>query len=157
MIVLLNVRQPQERSIPRCELGEFLAHAVVPLGSGIHPRLAAQASQPRRLAFGASPAIGHQVPCDPEDVTAQLFIVESPDISPNQATERVLHDIVRVACVTGDAVDVRPQRACRPLVEPRKLDLGQRSTYAERAVSCEAGWCDVPLMSPILRDSLSDT
>ena len=49
------------------------------------------------------------------------------------------------------------ERASRPLVEPRKLDLAQRSTYAERAVSCEAGWCDVPLMSPILRDSLSDT
>jgi hypothetical protein len=30
--------------------------------------------------------------------------------------------------MTNHAVDVRPQRARRALVEPRKLDLGQRST-----------------------------
>jgi len=33
-----------------------------------------------------------------------------------------------VARMTNDAVDIRPQRARRALVEPRKLDLGQRST-----------------------------
>jgi hypothetical protein len=30
--------------------------------------------------------------------------------------------------VAGHTVDVRPQRARRPLVEPRKLDLRQSST-----------------------------
>jgi len=128
MIVLLDVCQPQERPIAGRELCEFLAHAVVLLGRRVHSRLAAQTSQPRRLAFGAPPAIGHQVTRDPENITAQLLIVESLDIGPKQATERVLHDIVRVAGVAGHTVDVRPQRARRPLVEPRKLDLRQSST-----------------------------
>jgi hypothetical protein len=30
--------------------------------------------------------------------------------------------------VTNDTVDIRPQRARRALIEPRELDLGQRST-----------------------------
>ena len=128
MIVLLDIRQPQERPIAGRELRELLAHPVVRLGSGIDLRLAAEASQPRRLAFGAPPAIGHQVTRDPENITAQLLIVESLDIGAKQATERVLHDIVRVAGVAGHTVDVRPQRARRPLVEPRKLDLRQSST-----------------------------
>ncbi len=128
MIVLLDIRQPQERPIAGRELRELLAHAIVKLGSRIHPRLAAKASQPRRLALGASPAIRHQVSRNPEDITAQLLILESFDISPKQAAERVLHDVVGVAGVSRDAVDVRPQRARRPLVKPRKLDLSQNST-----------------------------
>src|SRR6185503_446145 len=47
---------------------------------------------------------------------------------PKQTTESVLHDIVRVAGLTSDPVDVRPEWACRSLIEPRKLDLGQCST-----------------------------
>jgi hypothetical protein len=58
--------------------------------------------------------------------------------------------------VTNHAVDIRPQRARRALVEPRKLDLGQRSTYTDRATSF-TGACDWPLISPILRDSLNET
>jgi hypothetical protein len=157
MIVLFDVCQPQERPIAGRELCELVAHAVVRLRSRIHSRLAAQTSQPRRLAFGAPPAIGHQVPRDPEDITAQLLIIEALDLSPKQTTESVLHDIVRVACVTGNAVDVRPERARRPLIEPRKLDFGQRSTYTERTISFDACASDFPLISPIRRDSFNDT
>ena len=157
MIVLLDVCQPQECPIAGRELCEFLAHAVVRLGRRVHARLAAQTSQPRRLAFGASPAIDYQVPRNPEDITAQLLIVEAFDVRSKQTTESVLHDIVRVAGLTSDPVDVRPEWACRSLIEPRKLDLGQCSTYTERAISL-GPWASVfPLMSPILRDSLSDT
>src|SRR4030095_14442712 len=109
MIVLLDVCQPQERPIAGRELCEFLAHAVVLLGRRVHSRLAAPTrqprrlavglaaarSQPRRLAFGASPAIGYQVPRNPEDITAQLLIVEAFDVRSKQTTESVLHDIVR--------------------------------------------------------------
>ena len=125
--------------------------------TGIELRFTAKPIEPRRLTLRAPPSIGHEVPCDPEDVAAQFFVVQCPDIRAQQPTERILHDVVGVARVTNHAVDVRPQRARRALVEPRKLDFGQRSTYTDRATSFVAWECDWPLISPILRDSLNDT
>jgi len=128
MIVLLDVRQPQERTIPRLELVELLAHRVVWRPTRIELRLTAKPIEPRRLSHRLPPAIGHEVPRDPEDITAQLFVVQRPDVGAQQTAEGILHDVVGIARVTNHAVDIRPQRARRALVEPRELDLGQRST-----------------------------
>jgi len=158
MIVFLDVCEPQERALSRLELGELLAHSVVRRGAGINMWLAAQPVQPRGLTLRTPPPVGHQVSCDSEHIPAQPLIVKSIDVCAKQPTERILDDVVGITAVTRDPVDVRPQRARRALVEPRKLDLFQRSTYtAGRAISLGEESPDFPLMSPILRDSLSDT
>jgi len=128
MIVLLDVRQPQERTIPRLELVELLAHRVVRSLTGIELRFTAKSIEPPCLSLRPPPAIGHEVPSDPEDIAPQFFVVQPLDVGAQQTAEGILHDVVGVARVTNDAVDIRPQRARRALVEPRELDLGQRST-----------------------------
>jgi len=157
MIVLLNVRQPQERSIPRLELVELPAHRVVRRVASIELRLTTKSIEPGCLAFRSPPSIGHEVTRDPEHVATQFLVVQPLNVRAQQTTECVLHDVVGVAAAASRAIDVRPQWARRALVEPRELKLVQRSTYTERAISFEAGLCDCPLINPIRRDSLSDT
>ena len=107
--------------------------------------------------LGSPPAIGHEVPRDPKDVAPQILVAKRADVGAKKPAEGVLHDIVRVPRVTCDAIHVGPQRPRRALVEPREFELVQSRTYTERATSFEAGWCEVPLMSPIRRDNISDT
>lgn len=137
MIVLFDVSQPQDRPIARLQLVELAAHCVVGRIDGLDVRFTAKPIEPRCLTVGASPAVGHKIASNREDVAAQLFITQSLDVGAQQTTERVLHDIVGVTRVTNRAIDIGPQRACRALIEPRKLNLGQRSTYTERAISFE--------------------
>lgn len=157
MIVFLDIREPQERAIARRQLGKLTAHRVVWCGGHHLGRSVAEPIEPRHLSFCAPPSIGHEVPRNPEQVAAQVFIAELSDIRAQQAAEGILHDVIRIARVTCDAIDVRPQRARRALVEPREFDLIQRATYAERAISFEVESCACPLISPIRRDSLSET
>jgi len=128
MIVLLDVRQPQERTIPRLELVELVAHRIVGCGTWIELRLTTKPIEPRCLAHRPPPAIGHEISRDPEHIAAQVLVVQPIDIRAQQTAEGILHDVVGVARMPNHAVDIRPQRARRALVEPRKLDLGQRST-----------------------------
>ena len=157
MIVLLDIGEPQERAIPWLQLGELTADGVVRCGGVGLRRVVAQPIEPRHLSFCTSPPIGHEIPRNPEHVTTQVFIAQLSNVRAKQATEGVLHDVVGVARMTCHPVDVRPEGARCALVEPRELDLIQRATYAERAISFEVDSCACPLISPIRRDSLSET
>ena len=128
MIVLLDIREPQERTIPWRQLGELAAYRVVRRrGVGLR-RHVAQPIEPRHLSFCTSPPVGHEIPRNPEHVAAQILVAESSDVCTKQAAERILHDVVGIAGVTRHAIDVRPERTRRALVEPRKLNFIQRVT-----------------------------
>ena len=88
----------------------------------------AQSIEPRHLSLSTSPPVGHEVPGNPEHVAAQVFVAELSHVGTKQAAEGVLHDVIRVTRVTCHAIDVRPERARRALVEPRELGLIQRRT-----------------------------
>ena len=136
-----DVREPEQRALPRLELPEEARH-VVPQLAAIDDRRRPRTSdvEAHAIALRLAEVIEREIRRRAKDVATHVIVALEARIRAQKTEERLLQQIVRGRGVAGHPEDVRPETTGRLPVERFELRFVHRPLRCAPAAAAWSPW-----------------